>query len=211
MTNDHGTGATAMPSLRAGLSPYLVHSLFAFDVVEQPVQQMHASRRDPVPVPGPVHEDVQHRPGRQDCMTQDSGRLCDGRRLCIWAVLHGKKQFSQKARGHTMCWRWAVGGWRLATVGGGWRRLVVGDWWLMAVGSGWRLVVGRHWRLAAVGGWRLVAVGGWWRLAVGGWQLMVPWGGPSGRSSTKKKSSSLRTPLLCTEMQMAHTPALSCH
>ena len=87
-------------------------------------------------------------------------------------------RFSKNARGHTMCWRWAVGGWRLATggwwrlaaVGGGWRRLVVGDWWLMAVGSGWRLAVGRRWWLAIGGGWRLVAVGGW--------RLMVPWGGP---------------------------------
>ena len=40
------------------------------------------------------------------------------------AVLNGKKSvplhsFPIKARGHTMCWRWVVGGWRLA-VGGGW-------------------------------------------------------------------------------------------
>ena len=39
--------------------------------------------------------------------------------------------FPKNARGHTMCWRWAVGSWRLA-VGGGWWRLVVvgGGWWL---------------------------------------------------------------------------------
>mmetsp|Transcript_26725 Transcript_26725/g.45444 ORF Transcript_26725/g.45444 Transcript_26725/m.45444 type:complete len:308 (+) Transcript_26725:338-1261(+) len=55
----------------------LVHSLFAFDVVEQPVQQMHASRRDPVPVPGPVHEDVQHRPGRQDNNVYDAQDHCE--------------------------------------------------------------------------------------------------------------------------------------
>ena len=48
--------------------------------------------------------------------------------------------FPKKARWHTMCWWWAVGGGRLATCG--WRRLVVGDWWLMAVGSGSRLAVG---------------------------------------------------------------------
>ena len=88
-------------------------------------------------------------------------------------------------------WRLAIGSglWQLVVVGGGWW-LVVGDWWLMAVGSGWRLAVGRRWRLAAVGGWRLVAVGGWW-LAVDG---------PLGRSLravlNKKKSSSLRTPLV---------------
>ena len=45
--------------------------------------------------------------------------------------------FPEKACGHTMCWRWAVGGWRLAVgdwrlgrlvaVGGGWRRLLVGS------------------------------------------------------------------------------------
>ena len=102
----------------------------------------------------------------------------------IRAVLNGEKKvfhctvFPKKARGHTMCWRWAVSSWWLATggwcrlvaVSGGWRRLVVGDWWLMAAGSGWWLAVGRRWRLAAVGGWR----------------LMVPWGGPYGRSLTKK-------------------------
>ena len=59
-------------------------------------------------------------------------------------------RFPKNAHGHTMCWRLAVGGWRLAV--GGWWRLVVGNWWLMAVSSGWRLV--------AAGGWRLVAVGG---------------------------------------------------
>ena len=81
------------------------------------------------------------------------------------AVVNGKKKVflhtvvPQKP-GHTMCWRLAVGDWRLVAVGGGWWWLVVGDWWLMAVGSGWRLAVGGGWRLAAVGGWR----------------LMVPWG-----------------------------------
>ena len=67
--------------------------------------------------------------------------------------------FPKKACTHTMCWRWAVGAWRLVAVGGGWQRLVVGDWWLMAVGSGWRLAVGRRRRLA-VGGWRRLVVGG---------------------------------------------------
>ena len=43
-------------------------------------------------------------------------------------------------------------GWRLAAVGGGWRRLA-------AVGGGWRLVVG-GWRWAPVGGWRLVVLRG---------------------------------------------------
>ena len=77
------------------------------------------------------------------------------------AVLNQKKSvplhsFPKKARGHTMCWRLAVGGWRLAVgdwqlveVGGGWRRLVVGDWWLMVVG-GWWLVAAGGWRLAGV-------------------------------------------------------------
>ena len=81
--------------------------------------------------------------------------------------------FPKKVCRHTVCWRWAVSGWWLAT--GSWWRLVVvgGGWWLMAVGSGWQLAVG--------GGWRLVAVGGWWRLAVGGgWWLAVD--GPLGRS-----------------------------
>ena len=67
---------------------------------------------------------------------------------------------------------------------------MVGDWWLVAVGSGWQLAVGRRWRLA---------VGGWWQLAVGGgWWSAV--GGPLGWSLwavlNKKKSSSLRTPLV---------------
>ena len=77
-------------------------------------------------------------------------------RYCLGRSSTGKKSvpvhsFPEKARGHTMCWQWAVGGWR---------RLVVGDWWLMAVGSGWRLAVGHR--------WRFVAVGSWWRLVVGG-------------------------------------------
>ena len=50
-----------------------------------------------------------------------------------------------------------------------------------------------------VGGWRLVAAGGWRLVAVGGWWLAVD--GPLGRSLkavlNKKKSSPLRTPLLC--------------
>ena len=48
-----------------------------------------------------------------------------------------------------------VGLWRLAAVGGGWRRLVVGDWGL-AVAGGWQ-------RLAVGGGWWLAVCGPWWR------------------------------------------------
>ena len=80
-----------------------------------------------------------------------------------WSLMEKKSvpihSFPKKARGHTMCRRWAVGGWRLAVgdwrlvaVCGGWWQLVVGDWWLMVVGSGWRLAVGGRWRLVAVGG-----------------------------------------------------------
>ena len=99
-------------------------------------------------------------------------------------VLNGGKKsvplhsFPKKARGHTMCWRWVVGSWRLAT-GGWWRLVVVGGGWLwLAAAGGWGLVVDGSWQWLAVGGWwlavgggwRLVAVGGWWRLwlAVGG-------------------------------------------
>ena len=112
------------------------------------------------------------------------------------AVLNGKKkcsvtQFSQKARGHTMCWRWAVGGWRLVT----------GGWWRLAAVGGSGLVVDGGWQWLAVGGWSPLAVGGGWRLvAVGGgwWRLAVD--GPLGRSlravlNKKKNSSSLRIPL----------------
>ena len=56
-------------------------------------------------------------------------------RTPLRAVLNEKKSvllhnFPKKVRGHTMCWRWAVGSWRLAT--GSWWRLVVvgGGWWL---------------------------------------------------------------------------------
>ena len=81
-------------------------------------------------------------------------------RLLRRAVLNGKKvfrnQFSQKSPralhvlNHLLV---AVGGWRLAAVGGGWQ-LAVGNWWLVVVG-----------------GWR-------WLAAVGSWRLVVPWGGP---------------------------------
>ena len=84
------------------------------------------------------------------------------------AVLNGEKRcFPKKARGHTMCWRWAVGGWRLAV--GGWRLVAVGGgwWWLAAVGA-WGLVVDGAWQWLAVGGWSPLAVGGGWRLAVDG-------------------------------------------
>ena len=68
----------------------------------------------------------------------------------------------QKARGHTTCWRWAVGSWRLAT----------GGWWRLAAVGGWGLVVDGGWQWLAVGGWSPLAVGGW-RLAVGGWRRLV--------------------------------------
>ena len=46
-------------------------------------------------------------------------------------------------------------------------------------------------QLVAAGGWRRLAVdSGWQLVAVGGWRFVVPWGGPSGRSLTKKKSGS---------------------
>ena len=50
--------------------------------------------------------------------------------------------FPKKARGHTMCWRWVVGGSRPAT--GGW-------WRLVAFGGGGRLAVGGGWWLAVDG------------------------------------------------------------
>ena len=93
-----------------------------------------------------------------------------------------ERQFCKKTAccSHVQPWLVAIGGWRLVpTVGGGWW-LVIGGWWWLAVGGGWRLAAGGGWRLAAGGGWRLV----------------IPWGGPSERSLTKKKSSSLRTPLV---------------
>ena len=110
----------------------------------------------------------------------------------------------------------AVGGWRLAAVGG-WQ-LATGGWWrLVVVGGGWWLAVGGWRQLAVVGSWRLVAAGGgrrlvaggWWRLVVGGWWRLAvdgSWrlavGGPLGLSlravlsKKKKKSRSLRTPLV---------------
>ena len=42
--------------------------------------------------------------------------------------------FPKKARGHTMCWQWAVGGRRLAT-GGRWRLVVVGGGWWLVIGG----------------------------------------------------------------------------
>ena len=73
--------------------------------------------------------------------------------------------------------------------------------WLVAIG-GWQLV-------AVGGGWRRLAVGRRWRLAVGGWWLVIPWGGPSGRSLMKKKSSSLRTPLGLVEKMISGFPELN--
>ena len=102
-----------------------------------------------------------------------SGRVL---RALSRAVLNEEKKsvvvprFPKNARRYTMCWRSAVGGWRLG-VGGGW-------WWLPAVG-GWGLEVDGGWQWLAVGGWSPWPVGGGWRLvAAGGWRLMVPWGGP---------------------------------
>ena len=57
------------------------------------------------------------------------------------AVLNGEKKsvpvhsFPKKAHGHTMCWRWAVGDWRLVAVSGG--------WWCLAAAGGWGLDVPR--------------------------------------------------------------------
>ena len=42
--------------------------------------------------------------------------------------------FPKKAHGHAMCWRWAVGGWRLAT-GSWWRLVVVGGGWWLGIGG----------------------------------------------------------------------------
>ena len=62
---------------------------------------------------------------------QTAGRSLMEKRKRKKVPLHS---FPKKARRHTMCWRWAVGDWQLAT--GGW-------WQLVAVGGGrWRLVVG---------------------------------------------------------------------
>ena len=52
------------------------------------------------------------------------------------------------------------------------------------------MAVGDWTPLAAGGGWRLVAVGGgWWRLVIGGWWSL-------GAVLNKKKSSSLKTPVV---------------
>ena len=58
--------------------------------------------------------------------------------------------FPKKARWHTMCWRWAVGGWGLV-VDGGWQWLAVGGWSPLVVGGGWRLAVGGGWWLGVDG------------------------------------------------------------
>ena len=106
-----------------------------------------------------------HAPSRCLCVTGRS--LSEKKSVLLYS-------FPKKACGHTMRWRWVVGGWWwLATVGGGW-------WWLAAVG-GWGLVIDGGWQWLAVGGWLSLAVGGWWWLAVGGgWWLAVD--GPSGWS-----------------------------
>ena len=57
-----------------------------------------------------------------------------------YAPLTGKKKvflytvFPKKARGHTMCWRWVVGGGRLTT-GNWWRLVVVGGGWWLGIGG----------------------------------------------------------------------------
>ena len=52
---------------------------------------------------------------------------------------------SSRLRLQVLCGSWQAVGWRLATVGGGWRRLAAVGWRLAAVGGG-RVAVGGSWR-----------------------------------------------------------------